>query len=208
MLRVLGIPASSNVQKVTWLLAEIGEAFVREDFGGKKGQNIKTAPYIDLNPNGTIPTLVDGDLVLWESNSICRYLARKTGAVALYPEGLQERALCERWMDWQLGTLRPRFHPLFRTLIRLPEEERETDAIMHMRDTAARAFAIMERTLTATDYLGGSSFSLAEIATAVWAHRWFALKLDRGAMPKLERWYRALCARPAFVEHVVGAPFE
>ncbi|MGB6657551.1 MAG: glutathione S-transferase family protein [Xanthobacteraceae bacterium] len=208
MLRVLGIPASSNVQKVTWLLTELDVPFVREDFGGKAGQSIKSAPYTDLNPNGTIPTLVDGDLVLWESNSICRYLARKANTVALYPEGLQERALCERWMDWQLGTLRPWFHPLFRILIRRSGIEQETEAIVRMRDTAARAFAIMEHALSTTDYLGGSGFALAEIATAVWAHRWFVLKLDRGETPRLERWYRRLCERPAFVAHVVDAPFE
>jgi glutathione S-transferase len=208
MIRVLGIHASSNVQKVTWLLAELGEPFEREDYGGKTGRNIKAPPYLDLNPNGTIPTLIDGEFVLWESNSICRYLARKYSGSRLYPGGLQERPLCERWMDWQLGTLRPSFQPLFRILITTPPEQRDPAAVARLEEAAARAFRIMELTLERSEYLGGATFSLADIATAVWAHRWFALRLDRGRMPKLAAWYRALCARPAFIEQVVSAPFE
>ncbi len=150
MIRVLGIRASSNVQKVTWLLGELGLAFEREDFGGKTGKPIKSPPYTDWNPNGTIPTLIDGDFVLWESNSICRYLARKTGAVALYPDGLEARALCERWMDWQLGTLRPFFYPYFRMLITMPEGRRDGAATAAMRATASQAFDILERGLAAS----------------------------------------------------------
>jgi glutathione S-transferase len=208
MIRVLGIRASSNVQKVTWLLAELGKKFEREDYGGKAGKSIKTLPYLDLNPNGTIPTLIDGDLVLWESNSICRYLARKAGATWLYPNGFSERALCERWMDWQLGTLRPSFHPMFRVLITTAAEQRDPNVIEQMWETAARAFAIMELALAKSEYLGGPEFSLAEVATAVWVHRWFYLQLDRGRMPRLEAWYRRLCGRPGYFEHVISAPFE
>jgi glutathione S-transferase len=63
----------------------------------------------------------------------------------------------------------------------------------------------MERTLDAADFLAGASFTLAEIATAVWAHRWFELKLDRDSAPKLAAWYRKLLEREAFVDHVVFA---
>jgi glutathione S-transferase len=207
MLRVLGITASSNVQKVMWLCAELGLPCTREDFGGKDGQSIKSPPYTDWNPNGTIPTLVDGDFVLWESNSICRYLARKVGPTLLYPEGLAGRALCERWMDWQLGTLRPSFHPYFRLLIKA-DAQRDTAKIAAMHDVASRAFDIMEMTLRKSNYLGGTAMTLAEITTASWVHRWFKLGLDGGRMPRLKAWYERLCQRPAFVEHVVSAPFE
>jgi glutathione S-transferase len=208
MIRVLGTAASSNVQKVTWLLSELGIAFEREDFGGKTGKPIKAPPYIDWNPNGTIPTLIDGDLVLWESNSICRYVARKYGPTSFYPDGLPERALCERWMDWQLGTLRPSFHPYFRTLAFTPPDQRDHAALAKMHDIASKAFAIMELTLARSAYLGGEALTLAEIATAVWAHRWFKLGLDDTSTPSLKAWYQRLSQRAAFVDHVVTAPFE
>ena len=76
MLQLKGRVNSSNVMKALWVLDEIGLEYDREDVGGQFGKNTET-PYLALNPNGRIPTIIDGDLVLWESNSIVRYLASK-----------------------------------------------------------------------------------------------------------------------------------
>ena len=78
MLKILGRATSSNVQKVLWFCDEEGLDYEHDnDIGGPYGGN-DTAEYLALNPNGKVPTVIDGDLVLWESNSILRYLARKT----------------------------------------------------------------------------------------------------------------------------------
>src|SRR3546814_6697861 len=71
MLRVLGRGTSGNVQKVVWLLEEMGQSYSREDYGRQFG-NTADAAYLALNPSGKVPTLVDGDVVVWESNSILR----------------------------------------------------------------------------------------------------------------------------------------
>ena len=76
MLRLLGRNTSGNVQKVLFALEELGIPYNREDYG-RQFNNTQDAAYLKLNPNGKVPTLVDGDTVIWESNTILRYLAAK-----------------------------------------------------------------------------------------------------------------------------------
>ena len=112
MLKIWGRTDSSNVQKVLWCCGEIGLEFNRVDWGGKFGGN-KDQAYRDMNPNGLVPTIQDGDFVLWESNSIMRYLVEKYGHGRLLPSTPEGRANANRWMDWQLSTFNPIIVPLF-----------------------------------------------------------------------------------------------
>ncbi len=112
MLKILGRKNSSNVQKVLWCCDELGIPFEREDYGGKFGKT-KDAEYLAMNPNATVPTIIDDDLVVWESNSIVRYLANKYDDGTLYPKDPKERALGELWMDWQISVLRGAIFPMF-----------------------------------------------------------------------------------------------
>ena len=82
MLKVWGRNTSSNVQKAMWAVGELGLENERFDIGGTFGKNREPA-YLSMNPNGLVPTLQDGDFILWESNSIIRYLARNHG-LSLY----------------------------------------------------------------------------------------------------------------------------
>ena len=106
MLDVIGRKTSSNVMKVLWSCAELGLDYEREDLGGPFGGN-DTPRYRALNPNGIVPTIVEDDFVLWESNSIVRYLAHEHGHGTLWPTDARTRARAERWMDWQLSILSP-----------------------------------------------------------------------------------------------------
>ena len=74
MIRLLGRQTSGNVQKVIFCLEELGVPYIREDYGRQFG-NTLTDEYRKLNPNAKVPTLIDGDLVIWESHTILRYLA-------------------------------------------------------------------------------------------------------------------------------------
>ena len=100
MIKVLGRLTSSNVQKVLWTLDEIGLDYERTDLGGAFG-GLNEPDYRAMNPNGVIPTVIDGDTVLWESNAIVRYLAARYDDGGLWPTDPAERALTDRWMDWQ-----------------------------------------------------------------------------------------------------------
>ncbi|MFM0176191.1 glutathione S-transferase family protein [Paraburkholderia sediminicola] len=199
---VLGRATSSNVQKVMWLLAEIGQPCVRIDMGGQFGGN-KEAPYLQKNPNGVVPTLIDRDTVVWESNTILRYLANRFAAVELYPADPVHRAWVERWMDWQLSTLGPANTLLFQSIVRTPLEQRSADLIETYRQRNAKLFDVLDQVLVDRRYLGGDELTLADIALGPLTYRWFELPVERHEYKYLRRWYDLLCQRPAFERHIV-----
>jgi glutathione S-transferase len=96
MLKIWGRASSSNVQKVLWCCAELDLPFERIDLGGPFGGN-RDPEYLQLNPNGLVPTVKDGDLIMWESNTICRYLASTRNGERLYPRDPAARTHVERW---------------------------------------------------------------------------------------------------------------
>lgn len=202
MLKILGRKDSSNVQKVVWCCGELGLAFEREDVGGKFGKN-KEQAYLAVNPNGLVPTLKDEDFVLWESNSIVRYLVDKYGPGDLVPDTAEGRANANRWMDWQLTVLGPTLVPIFMGLIRTPEGERDLAAIEKSVKAGNARWEIVERYLEGHDYLVGDSLTIGDIPIGIWAYRWFNLPIQRNPSPLVEAWYRRLCDRPAFKEHVM-----
>jgi glutathione S-transferase len=120
VIKIWGRNTSANVQKVMWAVAEIGLPYERIDIGGPFGQNHEPA-YLAKNPNGLVPTLEEEDgFLLWESNSIVRYLAAKHSAKVLEPGDLRARARAAAWMDWQLSVLGQAITPAFIGLIRTP----------------------------------------------------------------------------------------
>ncbi len=97
-LRVLGRQSSINVRKVLWTCEEIGIDYVQEDWGTGFAST-STPEFLALNPNGLVPVIDSDDGILWESNTICRYLASRYGRDDLLPPSPWKRALVERWMD-------------------------------------------------------------------------------------------------------------
>lgn len=203
MLKILGRNNSSNVQKAIWCCEELGLAYEREDIGGKFGRN-REPEYLALNPNGTVPTIVDDGFVLWESNAIVRYLAAKYGAGKLYPNDPQTRGLADRWMDWQLSVVNPAITPVFFGLIRTPPEKRDRTAIDAARDKLAAAMKILDGYLAKSDYVAGSSLTMGDIPIGIMTYRWYTLEIKREDFPNLKRWYDRLAKRPAFQKHVIA----
>ena len=120
MLKIWGRKTSSNVMEVLWLCGEIDLKYDRVDIGGPFGGNDKPE-YLAKNPNGLVPTVEDGDFILWESNAICRYLAAKYApGSTVWPDDLQTRAEADKWMDWQLSVVGAMITPIFWGLVRTP----------------------------------------------------------------------------------------
>lgn len=201
MLTVWGRNTSSNVQKVMWAIGELGLPSKRIDLGGPFGGNRDEA-YLKLNPNGLVPTLQDGDLVLWESNAIVRYLARRYGAGRLEPEDPSAQALAGQWMDWQLSVVAPAITPAFLGLVRTAPAQRDEAAIAASQTRTSEVMTILDAALAHRTYVAGAAFSLGDIPLGIMAYRFRQLVPKRPALPNLERWYEAIAARPAFVEHV------
>lgn len=202
MIRIWGRNDSSNVQKVLWCCGELGVEFERIDIGGRFGGN-KEKPYLNLNPNGLVPTIEDGSFVLWESNSIVRYLTDKYGPGKLLPNTPEGRANANRWMDWQLTTLGPAIVPLFWALLRTPEEKRDPAAVEEALKKSIRSWQMVDEHLANNRYLGGDSFSIGDIPVGVWAYRWFNMPVERPKLAQLSAWYEGLSKRTAFQTHIM-----
>ncbi len=117
MLTILGKRSSINVRKVLWTCEEIGLAYQQEDYGSGF-KPLDTPEFQRLNPNSLVPVLLDDDFVLWESNSICRYLARKAERWDLLPAEPQPAAEVEHWMDWQATEFNNAWRHAFMGLVR------------------------------------------------------------------------------------------
>jgi glutathione S-transferase len=202
MLKLWGRTDSSNVQKVLWCCAELNLDFQRVDLGGKFGGN-KDSQYLKMNPNGLVPTIQDGDFVLWESNSIIRYLNEKYGGGRLLPATPEGRARANCWMDWQISVVNAAMVPLFSGLVRTPPEQRNPNAIEAALQKSGGMWKIVEQQLQAGPYVAGEQFSLGDIPLGVWAYRWFNLTIERPTMPNLRRWYDKLTERPGFQKHIM-----
>jgi glutathione S-transferase len=201
MLEIWGRTTSSNVQKVLWCCSELDLEYRRHDAGREFGV-VNTAEYRKMNPNGLVPTIRDGNTVIWESNTIQRYLATRFGDGSLYPADLAKRAAVDQWLDWELGTLAPTIFPVFWGLIRTTEPERDHGAINEATKRLTAAFIILDRQMSCGPYLTGDSLTLADIAMGNSVHRWFAFKIERPDLPDLSRWYERVHSHRGFVDHV------
>ena len=202
MLKNLGRNNSSNVQKTLWALGELGLEYTRDDIGGPFGGNRETA-YLSMNPNGLVPTLIDGDTILWESNVIVRYLARKYAPNSLLLDSLTDLARAEQWMDWQQTVVSPAVFPVFWGLIRTAPKDRDLDAIRDGRDRLEQVMTILDHHLSDSAFVGGESLSMADIPLGIMVYRWFTLDIERTELPSLYRWYQQLADRPAFKDNVM-----
>jgi glutathione S-transferase len=207
MLKVWGRRNSANVQKAMWGIGELGLPYERIDIAGAFGKN-KEPAYLGLNPNGLVPTLEDSGLVLWESNSIVRYLAGLHGKGTLEPADPRQRALAGQWMDWQLSVLGPAIHATFWGLVRTPPEQRDLAAIETSKTRTTAAIKILDAQLAKTAYVAGDAFSMGDIPVGVFSYRFHTLVTERPPLPHFERWFAAISARPAFHDHILSMPLD
>jgi len=207
MLKIWGRNTSANVQKAMWAIGELNLEHQRFDVGGSYGKNREPA-YLSMNPNGLVPTLQEGDFILWESNAIVRYLARQYGAGTLEPQDPKEIARANQWMDWQLTVVAPAINPAFWGLIRTPEDKRDMAAIAASLNKTTEAMKILDAQLGRTEYVAGENFSMGDMPVAIMAYRYRQLCPDRPELKNLERWYASLQQRQAFKEHVEAIPLS
>ncbi len=200
-LQVLGRPDSINVRKVLWLCEELGRPYQLELWGA--GHRATTDPaFLALNPNGLVPVIRDGDLVLWESNTICRYLAGAAGRGDLLPQAPAARARVEQWMDWQAGELNNAWRGAFLGLVRRSPAHADPALIAASAAAWNRHMAMLDAQLSATGgWAAGSGFTLADIGLGLATHRWFSTPIERPALPAVEAYHARLRERAGFRLH-------
>jgi glutathione S-transferase len=202
-LTIWGRANSVNVQKVLWCLAELDLPYQRIDAGMQFGQNDQPG-YLAMNPNGRVPTLVDGEYVLWESNSVMRYLCMAYGQSSpIYPQSPKARAAVDRWLDWTLSMLQPVDRPVFWALVRTPPEKRDMVQIQKDADAAAAVWRLVEAQVATRRFVEGDQFTIADIAIGAYARRWLGVEgVSKPQMPDLERWFSEVAQRPGFIRFV------
>ncbi|MBS0374513.1 MAG: glutathione S-transferase [Proteobacteria bacterium] len=198
MLRLFGHAASINVRKVLWTCEELGLAVEREDWGG--AHRPTSAPeFRALNPVGLIPVIDDAGEVVWESNTIVRYLAASRGRDDLLPPDAAGRARVERWMDWQVSDFNNSWRYAFLALVRRRPDYQDAAQIERSLAACAQMVRIVDDVLRGTSgYIAGDAFTVADVVIGLSLHRWRSLPADRPEFPHVERYYRLLCERDGF----------
>lgn len=192
MLRILGKASSINVRKVLWACDEIGMPYEHREQG----------PELARNPNGLVPVIVDGDFVLWESNTILRYLAGRYGSASLLPHEPRARAEVEKWIDWQATDLNSSWRYAVMALVRRDPAFDDPRQIAASKTTWNRMMSILDARLATTQaFVAGADFTLADIPIGLSVNRWFMTPFERPSFPAVDAYYERLSARPAFLKH-------
>ena len=206
MLKIWGRRSAYNVQKVLWTAGELGLSYEHIDVGGVVGQ-LDAPEFRAMNPHGRIPVMVDGATIVWESNTIVRYLGATYGNGVLWVTDPAERSLADRWMDWELATLQPDFLELFWGFFRTPTEQHNHTVLQSSLSRCEKHYRKLDAHLAHQAYLAGATFTMADIPCGTSLYRYFEMGVSVPLLPNLMAWYERLSKRQAFREHIM-TPFE
>ncbi len=192
-LRVLGRISSINVRKVLWTCAELDLPF----------EHVESDPQLlARNPNALVPVVQDGDFTLWESNTICRYLASRQAHRTLLPENDQARALVEQWMDWQAAELNPAGRYSFYATVRRSPAHTDPQAIAASVAKWNACMRILDAHFAhGGQFVTGEYFTLADVVLGLSTHRWLLSPIERPHLDAVLGYYQRLSVRPAFRAH-------
>jgi len=180
----------------------MGVHYTRIDAGGSHDLNGKNQKYLQMNPNGLVPTIDDDGYILWESNAIMRYLAAKHSS-PLYPVDLKIRGRIEQWLDWYITAVidtRIAFIQLYRT----PVEKQDKELIKDSVEKGNGRFLMLEEHFKSTGqkYMCGDEFTIGDIPMATQAHRWLTMKTEGRIvtpdLPHVTQWYNRITERKPF----------
>lgn len=208
MLTIWGRSSSFNVQKVIWLVEEMQLPHLHVEAGGKHG-GLDEPEFLAMNPHGKVPVIKDGEVTVWESHAILRYLAASYERPMFWPAAPADRARIDGWMDWAHTTLQPDFlTEVFWGHFRTPAAQRNTPRIEAALARCARYFALLDGMFDdGRHFLLGNQLTLADIVIGTHLYRYFEMQIDRPDLPLLQDYYHRLENRPAY-RHGVMVPFD
>jgi len=199
-LRIYGYAASINVRKVLWACAELDLPFDRQDWAGPFRPTTDPT-FLALNPVGMVPVIDDDGVIIWESNTIIRYLAASRSRGDLLPSDPRRRAHIEKWMDWQVSDLNNSWRIAFQGLIRRNPDNQDPEAIQRSLATCSRMIGVIDAHLSRSGgYMCGEKFTLADIPIGLSIHRWRSLQ-EQPPLFNVARYYERLCERPGFRQY-------
>ncbi|MFK7896728.1 MAG: glutathione S-transferase family protein [Myxococcota bacterium] len=188
-----GISGSRAIRSI-WAMEEVGAAYTHVPTHFIKDS--KAPEYLAVNPNGRIPSLVDGELTLCESMAINLYAAEKWGK-GLYPVGLEERAQVHQWSVWGISEIEPLQMRIVVQKFFTPEEKRNAKVVAVAEKDLERPFGVLDAHLADRAYLLGDSFSIADLNVAGVMLLLQLIEFDYSAFANVKRWADACYARPS-----------
>ena len=203
MRTVYGRATSSNVQSVMWCLAELGLEADRIDLGEAFG-GLDTPEFRAMNPQGMIPVLKEGDLTLFESAAIIRYLANTHGHEAFWPSDPKARATTDQWAEWAKQNVANKFTgPIFWRVVRTPKPLRDPDAIAAGIEQLGRSLRVAEDQLNKHDWLVGDNLTRGDLHMGHVLYRYYDIEIDRPDFPALRAYYDRLTQRQTYRDTVM-----
>ena len=202
-LHLHGRHTSYNVQKVLWLLDELKLDYTHSQIGGRFGGN-DSAEFLAMNPRGKVPVLQHGERIIWESNTIVRYLAQTFPVGSWMSQEAYQRSTQERWMDWSIDQLEPAFVGVFWGYFRTAPEQRNPAAISSSVDACEACLQLLNNELSTKHYLTGDTPTIADIATGVFLHRLIEIDLEVSIPVHVMSWYKELSQRSAYARWVMS----
>ncbi|MCA3560648.1 MAG: glutathione S-transferase family protein [Aestuariivirga sp.] len=205
MITVWGRRNSVNVQKVLWALEELDVPYTRENAGGSFGGN-KDADFLAMNPMGLVPVIRDGDVTMFESNAIVRWLAARYRDGLLRPKDPKGLAMAEQWMEWAQVNVGPAVGTLQMNLVRSPPEKRDHAAVAAATERTRELVNIADQWIARHDWFAGRDFSFADIVMGALFWRYTGFDIARPVTPHLDEWLDALQLRDPFRRAVMAVP--
>ncbi|MBJ3778574.1 glutathione S-transferase family protein [Acuticoccus mangrovi] len=203
MLTIWGRATSVNVQKVMWVVGELGLPHTRINAGGPFG-GLDTPEFLAMNPHGLVPVIkTDDGLVMWESNAIVRHLAMADPGRHLWPAASPAGPTADMWAEWAQTVVQRTLLGVFVNIVRVPPSKQQPAVIEGHRRELVAALQTAEAQLADRSFLAGESLTIADIVFGSALYRYHELDIARPALPALSAYYGKLCSRPAYAEHVM-----
>jgi len=195
MIKLYGISASRAFRPM-WLMEEIGLDYelISTDF--RKGET-RTNGYLQVNPNGKVPTLVDGDLVLYESMAINLYLAKQYGG-DLYPDNPAQEALANMWSYWVMTEVEYSLLTILMNIRVLPKEQRNPERVTRNLQVLQAPFSVLNTALEGREYLINDTFNIADLNVSAVLSWCRPAKVSLDQWPNIKNWLTRCISRPAF----------
>jgi glutathione S-transferase len=195
VLQLYGNPRS-RAMRCLWMLEEMGEPYQLIE-KTTRADDLQSADYRRLNPNARIPTLVDGDLVLWESMAINLYLAQKYEG-PMHCAGPEVLGVATQWSFWAMLEMEALLLDLLTHRAVLPEFARDPSYAERAELLLERPLGVLNDTLAGREYLVSNGFTVADLNVAailVWGKMG---RLNMSGHAEVKRWFDACVARPAY----------
>jgi glutathione S-transferase len=188
--------------KVRLCASYLGLSFEYHNIDLSSGEH-QSPDYLNINPAGRVPAIVDGDFKLSQSDAICRYLCAQAGDTDFFPTDTKKQAIVNQWIDYASqhvlqGMARIFFNRVVAPLLKQKSDEASVKTGMAM---LGRDLAFVEEQLASHTYLAGDHLTLADISLIIALEPARMCKFDLSPYPAITAWFKAIMAQD-FYTHV------